>query len=55
MKSKQAPVFSCTPSRKFFEVTQTVEGRYEAKSMGYNTFTQGVDWAKLKETVPDAA
>jgi len=55
MKSKQAPGFNCTPSRKFFEVTQTVDWGYEAKAMGYSTFTQGVDWANLKETVLDAA
>ena len=54
MKSKQAPGFNCTPSRKFFEVTQTVDWGYEAKAMGYSTFTQGVDCANLKETVLDA-
>lgn len=55
MKSTRAHCTNCTPSRIFFEVTQTAKGGYEAKAMGYSRFTQGEDWANLREVMLDAA
>ncbi len=37
-----------------FEVTEAVEGGYNARALGYSIFTQGEDWADLKEMVRDA-
>ncbi len=42
------------PSEIIFEVTEAVEGGYDAKALGYSIFTQGEDWADLKEMVKDA-
>ena len=43
-----------TPSEIIFEVTEAVEGGYNARASGYSIFTQGDDWADLKEMVKDA-
>lgn len=43
-----------TPSEIIFEVTEAVEGGYDAKALGYSIFTQGEDWADLKAMVRDA-
>ena len=37
-----------------FDVTEAVEGGYDAKAQGYGIFTQGQDWANLKYMVKDA-
>ena len=42
------------PSEIIFEVTETVEGGYDARALGYSIFTQGEDWADLKEMARDA-
>ena len=42
------------PSEIIFEVTEAVEGGYDARPLGYSIFTQGEDWADLKAMVKDA-
>ena len=42
------------PSEIIFEVTEAVEGGYDARALGYSIFTQGEDWADLKAMVRDA-
>lgn len=37
-----------------FEVTESVEGGYDAKALGHSIFTQGEDWEDLKAMVKDA-
>ena len=37
-----------------FEVTEAIEGGYNARALGYGIFTQGEDWADLKAMVKDA-
>lgn len=41
-------------SQIVFEVRDSVEGGYEAQALGHRIFTQGEDWADLKEMVADA-
>ena len=41
-------------SEIIFEVTEADEGGYNAKALGHSIFTQGDDWADLKEMVKDA-
>ena len=43
-----------TPKEVVFEVTEAVEGGFDARSLGYGIFTQGDDWAHLKAMVKDA-
>lgn len=43
-----------TPSEVIFEVTEAVEGGYDARALGYDIFTQGEDWDDLKSMVRDA-
>ncbi len=43
-----------TPSEVVFEVTEAVEGGYDARTLGYGIFTQGEDWDDLKSMVRDA-
>ena len=42
------------PSEIIFEVTEAVEGGYNARALGYSIFTQGDDWADLKVMVKGA-
>ena len=42
------------PSEIIFEVTEAVEGGYDARALGYSIFTQGEDWAELMAMVRDA-
>ena len=42
------------PSEIIFEVTEAVEGGYDARALGYSIFTQGDDWTDLKAMVKDA-
>lgn len=37
-----------------FEVTEAPEGGYDARAVGHSVFTQGDDWAELKEMARDA-
>jgi hypothetical protein len=37
-----------------FEITETFDGGYDARAVGHSIFTQGSDWADLKEMVRDA-
>ncbi len=37
-----------------FEVSETSEGGYDARALGYGVFTQGEDWDDLKGMVEDA-
>ncbi len=43
-----------TPSEVVFEVTEAVEGGYDARALGYGIFTQGEDRDDLKSMVRDA-
>ena len=42
------------PAEIIFEVTEAVEGGYDARALGYSIFTQGDDWDDLKDMVKDA-
>ena len=42
------------PSEVVFEVTEAVEGGYDARALGYGIFTQADDWDGLKSMVRDA-
>ena len=42
------------PSEIIFEVTEAVEGGYDARALGYSIFTQGDYWTDLKAMVKDA-
>ena len=41
------------PGEIVFEVTEAVEGGYDARALGYGIFTQGGDWDNLKEMARD--
>ena len=41
-------------SEVIFEVTEAVEGGYNARALGHSIFTQGEDWDDLKAMVRDA-
>ena len=42
------------PKEIIFEVTEAIEGGYDARALGYSIFTQGEDWADLKAMIKDA-
>ena len=42
------------PMEIIFEVTEAVEGGYDARALGYDMFTQGDDWDDLKAMARDA-
>ena len=42
------------PSEVIFEVTEAVEGGYNARALGYSIFTQGEDRTDLEAMVKDA-
>ncbi len=42
------------PAEIIFEVTEAVEGGYDARALGYSIFTQGEDWDDLKDMAKDA-
>ena len=42
------------PSEIVFEVTEAVEGGYDARALGHGIFTQGDSWEELKEMVQEA-
>ena len=42
------------PMEIVFEVTEAVEGGYDARALGYSIYTQGENWDDLKEMARDA-
>ena len=48
---QEAPMKS---SEIIFEVTEAVEGDYDARALGHSIFTQGDDWSDLKAMIRDA-
>ena len=42
------------PTEIIFEVTEAIEGGYDARALGYDIFTQGEDWDDLKTMARDA-
>ena len=42
------------PMEIIFEVTEAVEGGYDARALGHGIHTQGESWDSLKEMVQDA-
>ena len=42
------------PAEIIFEVTEAVEGGYDAKALGHSIYTQGENWDDLKEMARDA-
>ena len=42
------------PAEIIFEVTEAVEGGYNARALGYSIYTQGESWNDLKEMATDA-
>ena len=46
--------YSMRPTEIIFEVTEAIEGGYDARALGYSIFTQGDDWDDLKYMVKDA-
>lgn len=42
------------PDEVIFEVTEAVEGGYNARALEHSIFTQGDDWQDLKEMTRDA-
>ena len=36
-----------TPTEIIFEVTEAIEGGFDARALGYSIFTQGEDWVDL--------
>ena len=42
------------PAEIIFEVTEAVEGGYDARALGYSIYTQGENWDDLKEMAREA-
>ena len=42
------------PAEVIFEVTESVDGGYDARALGYSIYTQGENWDDLKEMARDA-
>ena len=42
------------PAEIIFEVTEAIEGGYDARALGYSIYTQGENWDDLKEMARDA-
>ena len=42
------------PTEIVFEVTEAIEGGFDARALGYGIFTQGEDWDDLKAMARDA-
>ncbi len=54
MNENPSTVSQVRPAEIIFEVTEAVEGGYDAKAPGYGIHTQGEDWDDLKEMARDA-
>ena len=54
MTDNQSAESRSRPTEIIFEVTEAVEGGYDAKALGYSIFTQGENWDDLKEMARDA-
>ena len=42
------------PAEIIFEVTEALEGGYDARALGHSIYTQGANWNDLKEMARDA-
>ena len=42
------------PAEILFEVTEAVEGGYDARALGYSIYSQGENWDDLKAMARDA-
>ena len=42
------------PAEIIFEVTEAVDGGYDARALGYSIYTQSENWDDLKEMARDA-
>ena len=42
------------PAEIVFEVTEAVDGAYDARALGYSIYTPGENWDDLKEMARDA-
>ena len=47
-------VYAMKPSQIVFDVTESPDGSFEAKAIGYSIFTLGDSWDDLKFMVKDA-
>ena len=54
MTDSAAAASRSRPAEIIFEVTEAVEGGYDARALGYSIYTQGEDWDDLKEMASDA-
>lgn len=54
MTNKRAPEGRARPAEIIFEVTEAVEGGYEARALGYSIYTQAENWDDLKAMARDA-
>ena len=54
MTNKPSAESPARPAAIIFEVTEAVEGGYDARALGYSIYTQGEDWGDLKEMARDA-
>ena len=54
MTDKTAPEGRARPEELILEVTEAVEGGYDARGLGYSIYTQGENWGDLKAMVRDA-
>ena len=54
MTDKPAAESRARPAEIIFEVTEAVEGGYDAQALGYNIYTQGENWDDLKAMARDA-
>ncbi len=54
MSADPVPVVRVRSPEVIFEVTEAVEGGYDARAVGHSVYTQGKDWDDLKEMVRDA-
>ena len=54
MTDNPAAESGARPAEIIFEVTEAVEGGYDARALGYSIYTQGENWDDLKEMARDA-
>ena len=54
MADNSTAVSRARPAEIIFEVTEALEGGYDARALGYSIYTQGESWDDLKEMARDA-
>ena len=54
MTDNPSPKSRARPAEIIFEVTEAVEGGYDARALGYSIYTQGETRDDLKEMARDA-